>query len=221
MSRLLLLLTLVLVPAASAQSVLSDSTTFYVIPHVGAVYSLGDGQAGLLGAVVGRRVSSRVDLGLRLDAGDAATDGRALFVAVGPQVGVTGGAGRLETALRAGTTVLIGQRVAPTDARGVQSVGARAEWTVSRAFTSGGLRLAPVLGAYGAVCATRNAAPTGAGCAEAGAISGFEVGFRALGADVSVPLTVRRRVAGDQRAASSSGLGLMEGTVSSGVRVRF
>ena len=125
-------------------------------------------------------------------------------------------------AVGACATLLIGERVVPTDARGVQTLDTRAEWTVARSFTSGtSLRLAPVLGLYGAVCATRNAGADGAGCAEMGTLTGFELGFRAFGADVAVPLTVRHRVAGNQFAASASSLGLLEGSVSSGIRLRF
>ena len=211
---------------ALAQPALPDSADAYVSPTFGIGHVSSQGTAYVVGLDAGRRLGSGVDVGFRLIGGDATYGDAGAYLSAGPTVGLTrhlpGGVEADVRALGLATFADLGG-LRSSDGFGLRTLRGTAQATLGRPVRLvGSLQLVPTVGAYATACTTVGfeTAP-GAGCAEAGALAGAELRFRLFGADVSIPLVVPIRLAGNDRAGEIGAFSVNQSPVTGGIRVRF
>ena len=223
MPRLLLLPAILLLALpASAQPVLSDSTTRYVTPALFLGGSAGQGTLWAAGLGAGQRLASGVDVGVYALAGDLQFGEGGAFLSLGPTVGRSGRLGPFETDVRAGAVATLADLGGVDGGFALRTLALEGQATVGREVALGGsFRLVPTVGAYATLCTAPGLDPRpGTGCAEAGLLAGADLRFRVWGLDVSVPVLVRAPVLGNDdagRIAPFTGVP----PVSTGLRIRF
>ncbi|MEM1056414.1 MAG: hypothetical protein AAGI52_12905 [Bacteroidota bacterium] len=213
---------LLLAVGAQAQSPLTDSTGTYVQPIFGYSVVGSQGSAAIGGVALGTRVSDNVDLGFRLFGGDNSFSGTSLVVGGGPTLGVSGSLGRFDAYANLAGTAVFGETLSADASSGLQSLGLQSSATLGYPLDLGrSVRLAPTLGAYANVCTSFVEGSPGGQCAELGALAGVDLAFRALGAEVSVPLLVPISIMGSTKGAAPGAFGLQSLPATSGLRIRF